>query len=417
MLEYWYRDKRTLRDFRRGPLGPHFDGFAAALKAQGYRSGTHLLCRCGHFNAFLVEQGITRSAQISPAHLEAFLDLYTEHIGAESNSATRAGARRALRRLYDYLIQVHACRPPPKPKFKPTPYTWVLEPYLRHLRRDCQLTEATITRARARVGGFLAALGPAAHRPRFRRLGPEEIEGCLRPHLRNSPQNREALACSLRRFLHYCALHHHTRTDYAGLIPPVRRYRWASLPKGIEDSALERMLRTVDTTTAIGARVYAMIMLMMAYGLRAVSVGALLLDDLHWRHSRIRIRAQKGGKEVVLPLMESVGEALIRYLRHRPARTPFREVFLTAKAPWQPLTSLGIGQVVRRYLLRAGIQIPGGGARSLRHSWAIRALAHDTPIKAIADVLGHRYINTTFIYAKADLNSLREVAMPWPQKG
>ena len=57
------------------------------------------------------------------------------------------------------------------------------------------------------------------------------------------------------------------------------------------------------------------------------------------------------------------------------------------------------------------------GTRSLRHSWAIRALAHDTPIKAIADVLGHRYIDTTFIYAKADLNSLREVAMPWPQKG
>lgn len=71
---------------------------------------------------------------------------------------------------------------------------------------------------------------------------------------------------------------------------------------------------------------------------------------------------------------------------------------------------------MRSYLQRAGIQVPGAGARSLRHSWAIRALAHNTPIKAIADVLGHRYIDTTFIYAKADLNSLREVAMPWPQK-
>ena len=61
-------------------------------------------------------------------------------------------------------------------------------------------------------------------------------------------------------------------------------------------------------------------------------------------------------------------------------------------------------------------QSPGSGTRTLRHSWAIRALPDNSAIKSIADVLGHRYIDTTFIYAKADLNSLREVAMPWPGK-
>jgi integrase len=66
---------------------------------------------------------------------------------------------------------------------------------------------------------------------------------------------------------------------------------------------------------------------------------------------------------------------------------------------------------------RAGIRMAGAGSRTLRHSWAIRALSNDSPIKSIADVLGHRYIDTTFIYAKADLKTLREVAMPWPQKG
>jgi site-specific recombinase XerD len=65
-------------------------------------------------------------------------------------------------------------------------------------------------------------------------------------------------------------------------------------------------------------------------------------------------------------------------------------------------------------LKRAGVKTPGSGSRTLRHSWAIRALAHDSSIKSIADVLGHRYIDTTFIYAKSDLNSLREVALPWP---
>jgi len=112
--------------------------------------------------------------------------------------------------------------------------------------------------------------------------------------------------------------------------------------------------------------------------------------------------------------LDSVGEALIGYLRHRPAGTPFREVFLSARAPFRPLDCNAISRVVQKRLKRAGVKLPGSGARTLRHSWAIRALAHNSAIKSIADVLGHRYIDTTFIYAKANLNSLREVAMPWP---
>lgn len=72
--------------------------------------------------------------------------------------------------------------------------------------------------------------------------------------------------------------------------------------------------------------------------------------------------------------------------------------------------------IVHRHFARCGLKLPNSGTRTLRHSWAIRALTHDSAIKAIADVLGHRYLNTTFIYAKADLKTLRQVAMPWPTK-
>ena len=418
MLEYWYREKRTLSDFRRGPLGPHFDGFAAHLKTQGYSPGgaIQVLSKCCQFNAFLIDKRIRRASQLSPTLVEAFLDVYTQDIRTTARYSPRAEVARSLKRLCAYLADIHVYRPP-KPKPNRTQASWLLEPSLRHLRQDCQLHEVTVERARVQVGQFLIALGPAAHRPRLKRLGPETVERYLREHLTGSPENRVTLTAALRRFFRYCAARRYMRTDYSGLIPRVRQYRYASLPKGIEDSALDRMLRAIDTTTAIGARDYAMILLMMAYGLRGLSVAHLLLDDIDWRHSRIRIRAQKGGKEVVLPLLEPVGEAVIRYLHHRWAEAPSREVFLTTVAPSRPLGSLAISHIVRGYLQRAGINIPGAGTRSLRHSWAIRALAHNTPIKSIADVLGHRYIDTTFIYAKADLNSLREVAMPWPQKG
>ena len=176
------------------------------------------------------------------------------------------------------------------------------------------------------------------------------------------------------------------------------------------------MLKAIPKNTPTGARDYAIVILMMAYGIRGISAAELLLDDIDWQRSRLRVRAQKGGKEVVVPLLEPVGEALIGYLKHRRADTPFREVFLGMKAPVAPLHSGNISTMVRGRLRRAGVAIPGSGSRTLRHSWAVRALAHNQSIKAIADVLGHRSIDTTFIYAKADLNSLREVAMPWPEK-
>ncbi len=143
----------------------------------------------------------------------------------------------------------------------------------------------------------------------------------------------------------------------------------------MEDSALEQVLGAIDQNTPNGARDDAIMVLMMAYGLRGVSVDQLLLDDIDWQHARIRIRAQKGGKEAVLPLMDSVGDALVRYLRHRFDKTPFREVFLTVKAPVRPLNSLVVSRVVRGYMHQAGITMAGAGSKTLRHSWAIRALS------------------------------------------
>jgi integrase/recombinase XerD len=419
MLEYWYKEKRTLVDFRRGPLGPHFDGFAAHLKIKGFSShwGMEVLGKCCQFNAFLIDRGITTCDELSESLVEPFLDLYL----ANSRTAgvyysPRGAARGVLKRLFAYLIGTGAFKPP-KPKRIKKPYNWLLDPYLQHLREECELSAVTIHRSRVQVGSFLEALGMKAKPNHFKTLSAEAVERYVNQHLKDSPENLSALGAALRRFFRYCIAHQHTRMDFSGLIPPVRRYRHASLPKGMEDSALERVLGAIDKNTPTGARDYAIMVLMMAYGLRGVSVAELLLDDMDWQRSHIRIPAQKGGKEVVLPLMDPVGDALIHYLRHRFDTTPFREVFLTVKAPVRPLNSLVISRLVRNYIHRAGITMAGAGTRTLRHSWAIRALANDSPIKSIADVLGHRYIDTTFIYAKADLKTLREAAMPWPEKG
>ena len=419
MLEYWYKEKRTLVDFRRGPLGPHFDAFAAYLKTKGYarHSGGALLGKCCQFNAFLIERGIKTASELDESLIDAFIEVYLVNPPTSAaNNLARAGVQCALKRLFSYLIEIGVWQPPKPPQVK-KPYDWLLDPYLRYLQDEGDLAPITIQRNRVEVVSFLEALGREAVRNRLKRLRAEAVEGYLTRHIKDSPSSRSLMGTFLRRFFRYCADHQHTRMDFSGLIPAVRRYRHASLPRGIEDSSLEKMLGAIDRQTPNGARDYAIIVLMMAYGLRGVSAAELLLDDIDWQHSRIRIRAQKGGKEVMLPLMGSVGDAIVCYLRQRDDKTPFREVFLTVKAPVCPLNSSAISRIVRAYMRLAGIPMIDVGCRTLRHSWAIRALANDSPIKSIADVLGHRYIDTTFIYAKADLKTLREVAMPWPEKG
>lgn len=418
MLEYWYRNRRTLVDFRRGPLGPYFDGFAAALKRDGYSRFTAIgfLGTCCQFNSFLIERGISRCKQLPESLADLFLEAYHRPLlAAGSKYLPKPDARRALNHLFDYLVESRGFKRP-KPKRIITPYTWVLEPYRRHLERDRELSVKRVQSHCRQLGRFLEALGETARRERLKKLTVTAAETFVRKYFRNSTAHPETLAGVLREFFRYCADHRYTQTDFSGLLPSIRRYRHAALPKGMEDKALESMLRAIPTDTPRGARDYAMMILMMAYGIRGISVAELLLDDIDWPHSTIRIRAQKGGKEVVLPLLGPVGDAIIRYLKHRRAETSFREVFLGTRAPFRPLNSVAISQVVQEYLKKAGVKTPRSGTRTLRHSWAIRALAHDSPIKSIADVLGHRYIDTTFIYAKADLNSLREVALPWPGK-
>ena len=418
MLEHFYKQRRTLADFRRGPLGPHFDGFAASLKKSGYSQGRarQILGRACQFNYFLIDRGLIDSKQVKPALIEPFIkillrDFRTEHDYGRSMPEKVSGD---IMRLFAYLVEIKAIVvPPTKPAIKP--YSWMLEPYLKYLRQDCGLIEGSIQRKRQILEPFLEGLGKAVRPSLMKDLRAEVIEAYIRRHIKDSRSNFQVLVCALRGFLGFCLRQGYTAQNLSGMIPSVPHYRLATLPKGMEDSAIEQMLAAVSKDTPRGRRDYAIMLLLMAYGIRGKQAAELVLEDINWPRSLIRIRPLKGGKEVVLPLLQAVGEAILACLRDRPQEASFRQVFLTTRAPLGPLTGLKISGIIRHYVKKVGLKIPRCGAHTLRHSWAIRALAHDAPMKAIADVMGHRHLNTTFIYAKADLKTLRQVAMPWPE--
>ena len=162
--------------------------------------------------------------------------------------------------------------------------------------------------------------------------------------------------------------------------------------------------------------IFAIIQLLHTYGVRGGQVRVLRLQDIQWRQNRIRFSPQKGGKEVVEPLTDEVGEALLEYLRHGRPRSEHTEVFLTSCAPFQPLrSSCNVTTIVASRMRQAGVSGCPMGSHVFRHAFATRMLRHGQSLKTIADLLGHRNINTTFIYTKVDMETLRQLPLEWPE--
>jgi integrase len=167
----------------------------------------------------------------------------------------------------------------------------------------------------------------------------------------------------------------------------------------------------------VGRRDYAILQLLFTYGVRGCQVRALLLEQIDWARNQILFEPAKGGKASLLPLTPEVGESLLDYLQNSRYPSPYPQLFLTMRAPYHPLPrSNSLSVIVERCIRAAGIDIPHKGAHVFRHGFATRMLQQGHPLKSVADVLGHRYLGTTFIYTKVDFNSLRQVALEWPEE-
>jgi integrase/recombinase XerD len=170
----------------------------------------------------------------------------------------------------------------------------------------------------------------------------------------------------------------------------------------------------IGNRTAMGRRDYAILLLFARVGLRASEVVRLELEDIDWNAGSLSVQG-KGDQRSVLPLPADVGSAIATYLRRGRPRSTSRRVFLRTKAPIRGLCgSASIAYVVQRNLAHAGIQAPTNGAHQFRHALATEMLHHGASLAEIGEVLRHRNPETTKIYTKVDLDSLRALALPWP---
>ncbi len=127
-------------------------------------------------------------------------------------------------------------------------------------------------------------------------------------------------------------------------------------------------------------------------------------------------RRTKGKRDRVVPLLEETGVALVDYiLRARPkVDSPY--LFLSFTPPVGAFKSAApVSRIVRKRLRHGGVELGRvAGAHLLRHSLATQLVGQRRPINEIADLLGHRSINTTAVYVKVAASQLAEVALPFP---
>jgi integrase/recombinase XerD len=388
-----------------GPLRPFAQGFAAELVRLGYRpnAAANQLQLIAHLSRWLAARGMDCGSLDSV--------VLGEYLAARrAQGYTLWLSPRALMPFLGYLRDCGFTLRVPKTELSPTEE--LLARYRRYLLEARALADAS-ARGYAHIVRPFVACRAIDGQLDWTSLTPADVTAFVRSACRGrSTGSAQLLTTALRSLLSYLHIEGVTRRSLDAAVPSVAGSKLAGLPQALEAAEVERLLVACDRRTRAGRRDFAILMLLVRLGLRAGEVCTLSLGDLDWRAGELIVRG-KGNRVDRLPLPPDVGEALAAYLRRgRPATAQGRAVFVRVRAPHRPITSGAVANAVQMAASRAGLTAVT--AHRLRHTVATQMVRAGVPLPEISQVLRHRRLLTTAIYAKVDRESLRRLARRWP---
>lgn len=228
------------------------------------------------------------------------------------------------------------------------------------------------------------------------------------------PASIRVLTTSLRSYFAFRAISGEQTAHLIAALPRVAHWRKAGLPQQLTSDEIAQLLGAFDRRQATGQRDYAITRCLLDLGLRRMEVARLQLDDIDWRAGTLTVHS-KGKRVDILPLPDTCGRAIVQYLQEGRPPTTQREVFVRHRPPINAPAGPDIVRNAVRYAAkRCGLEQRINGTHILRHTLAARLVQSGARFKEIADLLRHRNLNTTTIYAKVDLPALTRVALPWP---
>lgn len=415
-LEQVFECPQTLMKLRSAPLGEHLEGFCHWLLTQGFSRASvraHL-SNLSHFNEYL-RSATEYHDTVTAKHVEEFIKAYPSqrrnHVPMEERLRR---VRYSINRFTGYLSDKGLF----DPMERVPSYQCLLEAYLEWLRDHQHAAPGTLKLRGHYLSRFLDWLTPQVTIEDLSKLTAERVEKFFIAYSQEMGRAaRRSMQAALRTFFRFCLHEGYIRRRLDQAVPTLRTYKLSTVPRALSEAQAQKVLQTINRRRDAGRRDYAIIQLLYSFGVRGGQLRRLRLEDIYWADDQIVFRASKNGKDSLLPLVPEVGESLLDYLTNARPSCSYSQVFLTCRAPYHPLRrSSTVSEIVRRHIRAAGIDVPSKGAHVFRHGFATRMIRQGHSLKAIADVLGHRHLTTTFIYTKVDFNALTQVALDWPEE-
>jgi integrase/recombinase XerC len=393
-------------------LDRHFPGYRQYLLDRGNAAGYVRNCEAAvaHLSTWM-KGANKRLADVD----EGFVAEFVEHHLPGCQCATSARHPNTVRAALGHLLVV--LRTANAIASRPVDMTEVaqeLRRYDQHMEQVRGLAPKTREGALRLVEALLRKhFGDDAIQ--FDVITPERVRRFFAIQAKNykAPTSLGAVVSALRGYFRWRATLGDRTHALVGALAYPANWQLASLPKSLEPAEVEQLEAALGHSGPSMLRADAMVRCMLDLGLRGGEVARLSLDDIDWDHGTITLRRTKGRREDVMPLPEATGQAIAAYLRDERPKTQHRMVFARHMTPRdQPIGPDLVRKTIRQAYARAGL--PHTRSHLLRHTMAGRLLAGGSSLKEVADVLRHRSLNTTLIYAKLDSGRLVEVALPWP---
>jgi len=408
------RDLQSDRTLDAQVLAAGSEALARYLGERGYAPQTiaGYVATAAHFLHW-TERSSLSGAAIDEGAVGSFLDRHIAHCDCGWHShEDHHSARAALGHL---LLVLRTLGMVPARPASTTPVDEEIRGFEEHLDHVRGLAPET----RRRMGRIVRELLWKRFHDRpvtISAITPEHLRRCFASLCERyrAPASAGTVVSALRSYLRYRAGAGDAVGGLVSVLSFPTNWQHASLPKSLADEELERLLTSLDWPAPAMRRSTAIVRCAVDLGLRSGEIAALSLDDIDWRAGTVKLRKTKSCREQLLPLPEPTGRAIAAYLQHERPRSAHRAIFVRRVAPHDRLVGADlVRKTIREAYRRAGL--PYTRSHLLRHTIARRLLDAGGSLKEVADVLRHRSLNTTLIYAKLDSRALGAVALPWPR--
>ena len=347
-------------------LGPVLDQFTDWIQSRGYsmRAFSGLFGHIRHLDQYFRRRGLREWRDLTREHFE------TAWERLRKRSCTWGGTIRQVQHFLEQVYGLSAGKGRPVSR-----YGLLMEQYEQYLRDERCFADHNIDSHRSYVRFFLDFLGYERSPSVLRKLTIQQVEAFLQTQSKHCHRRSlQHVVSYIRCFLRYQYTQGTLARRLDDAIETPRVYRLEQLPKALPWSQVQTLLRSIDRRSRRGLRDYTLLYLMAAYGLRCGEVVALTLDDVDWKARKLHVPQRKTKNHLLLPLTDEAGDVLQHYLKKFPRLNARRELFLRLIAPFEPLQSTSVHDVLNHWIAQSSLKLGTQGTHVFRHYAGFRTM-------------------------------------------